>query len=66
MDICMVGFVVKVTGWSAAIPVSTVSVKVMPEFHGPYYYPHGSFVEHLSPVRASKGGCGADTALAWR
>lgn len=60
------GYVVLVTGWQSPLVERTVSVKVLPEFHGPYHYPHGSFVEDLSPVRDCKGVCGGDGILAWR
>lgn len=52
-----------VTGWQSPLVDRTVSVKVMPEFHGPYHDPHGSFVEDLSPVRDRKGVCGGDAIL---
>ena len=63
----MVGYVALVDGWSSPLPYRWVSVQIMPEWHGPYHYPHSDYLlEQLSPVRSSKGGWMADSVLTWR
>lgn len=62
----MVGYVV-LDGWTSPVPDRWVSIKVMPEWHGPYYYPHSDYLlDQLSAVRSSKGGWMADSVLTWR
>jgi len=48
------------------MPDRWVSVKIMPEWHGPYHYPHSDYLlDQLSHLRSSKGVWMADSVLTW-